>query len=615
MIDIIQVDIGMDDEVTHQELFKNTLSNASGDADESFCDLCRSVGQWKSVEGYCKICEECYCADCLKVHRRQRITKGHVILDKKQIPRGVASTSNQDSCVEVCKIHHPEIIRFYCKTHDEPGCGDCMTLNHATCKKDRVQDISNGFQATKEFQLFNQKLQECHMQLETLKDKLEDNLKNIDKTYNNILKKISTVRQQLNEYLDQVEKQISDEAAKNKTEDETEVNKFIAENDSMKTEIEDVMQKIQSDSDVNVNSIFIITKQASQRLVEMECDINKIKQAQHPTRYEFLTSVEIENMVSTKPQLGILSRQVQHTENTRKNSRENTRETREPMTTRSSAVDMMATYRGTLNVKTEVGQRHWWIGDCTLLGSNRMVAIDKNNNTINLIDANNSKVLSSFVSSCSPSKLTRCGIKDQFAVTFPDARKVQYFKVKTTTIVKQQDLKLNDAGYGIAYKDGKFAVSYVNPGRIEIIEAGGQYKLLHTILPKQDDADLLHEPFFIAFGHENDTVIISDSWTNQASVVSFTGQLLHTYTHYALKRPRGIAIRSDGVMFVCSWECNSVLSVSPDFQTTRIIINDVMNPQGIAYCDINNRVYISTTLVGRGDINNKITVYDLNTYT
>lgn len=203
--------------------------------------------------------------------------QGHTILDRNKMPKIQGSMTNLDLCVEVCTKHYPEVVRFFCKAHNEAGCVDCITLNHTSCKIDRMQNISVGFDGTNDFKMIKESLNKLHAELEVMKDALDDNLKDLDTTYNTIDHQITSFCKHINDYLDQ--KLITDETAKLKKRQEAEMKQLIAENELMKFEIEDILQRTENDTNSNMNSIFVIVKQAEHRWVTIERDINKMKKS------------------------------------------------------------------------------------------------------------------------------------------------------------------------------------------------------------------------------------------------------------------------------------------------------------------------------------------------
>jgi hypothetical protein len=44
-----------------------------------------------------------------------------------------------------CKKHDDEIIKFYCRSHNVVGCGDCIVLEHTSCKPEYIKDLAKTF--------------------------------------------------------------------------------------------------------------------------------------------------------------------------------------------------------------------------------------------------------------------------------------------------------------------------------------------------------------------------------------------------------------------------------------------------------------------------------------
>lgn len=565
----------------------DSFNKTSGD-DELFCDPCLYGNKRVEVKGYCPICRENLCKTCLDVHRNQKITMSHVIVNESKIPKQQELTSTQLICVQVCKTHSPEIVRFYCKTHDVTGCGDCMTLNHAKCIREKVQDISEDFQATEEFRQIQQKLKQLHKNLEIMKDLLRSNLKSLDTAYSDILDRIAFIRKEINDHLDQMQKDITDEVAEMKRKDETQIQARLKENEAMQSKLENIQEQIQSGIDCNVNTVFVVTKQGKEMLNPMEDEFNKMKhqseQQQQQQQYEILPSTEIDCLLAGKIPFGKLSRQ--------------------------SAVANTLIPRGTLNIKSNTDTDDCLISDCSLLDVNKMIVTDASNRQVKLVDIRNNTVLTSYSTSSEPSNIAVIG-DNSVAITLPEKKRIELLEV-TSTITKKLDIELTSVCFGIAYKDNMFAVSYLSSGIVEILSLKGE--LRHTIQPKLENASVLYKPFYVTFGGGNKTIIVSDSITNVVCEVAFDGQVLKSYTHDLLNQPRGFLLTTDGFLFVCSSGNGCIHVVSPDFKRSKLIMltddKYEVHPVSITHDKRNHRAYISYSGIDGGEMANTIQVYE-----
>ncbi|KAL4237853.1 hypothetical protein ACF0H5_002565 [Mactra antiquata] len=547
--------------------------NASGDADEVFCDPCKNKPQWIAVMGYCIVCKEYLCYNCLEVHRNQRITKGHHILDKDEMPKGHASSSNQVPCAEICEEHTPELVRYYCVDHAVTGCGDCMTLSHASCQKKRVQDIATGFTTSAEFNQLLPKFVQFLEDLESMKDTLDNKLGNIGTRYSALMQTIADFRQGVNDHLDQIQTQLEDEVTSLRDTQEQELNRLIASNESMMRKIKTTLQKIEVfSSDVNENSTFVVSKQAKREMTRMENELKSIEVMQEQQQYEFCPSPQVADLVRVCISFGKLLK--------------------------LPGLQSTVLYRRSFTVKTESGRSDCKINDCVLLTPGRMVATDGNNKTVKLLDMKNKRVLSAHGVNGEPYGITKTDT-DQVAVILPAEKNIEVLKVKHE-FSSIRTIKVKRDCCGISYKDNKFAVSYSFPGGVEILDTRGN--ILHTIEPMEGTEPMLQAPTFISFGTEDNTVLLSDNYTNKVSVVSFEGKVLRSCN---LNCPRGIAMTQDGVVFVCCWADGCINVVTPDLKIKKIIIKEqndqykhVKMPHTIAYCGVYHKLYVTNSMMG-----------------
>ena len=51
------------------------------------CDVCSEDGQNYEADGFCVDCGEYLCKDCVKGHKKNRLSRDHTVQDKTQMPR------------------------------------------------------------------------------------------------------------------------------------------------------------------------------------------------------------------------------------------------------------------------------------------------------------------------------------------------------------------------------------------------------------------------------------------------------------------------------------------------------------------------------------------------
>ncbi|KAK3580236.1 hypothetical protein CHS0354_012763 [Potamilus streckersoni] len=101
---------------------------------DRMCDACNLEGVSVPAGGFCVVCKEVMCADCLKFHRKQKMLKDHAILALDELacnPENVLKLAEGFTCSE----HHGEDIKYYCEDHKVPCCGTCFFQDHKICFK------------------------------------------------------------------------------------------------------------------------------------------------------------------------------------------------------------------------------------------------------------------------------------------------------------------------------------------------------------------------------------------------------------------------------------------------------------------------------------------------
>ena len=79
----------------------------------------------------CLTCSDYLCKGCLKIHRKQRLTRNHVVKTLEEIKQsdkktGVQSLHKRQHCQE----HEDELLKLYCKTCKKVICRDCALVTH-----------------------------------------------------------------------------------------------------------------------------------------------------------------------------------------------------------------------------------------------------------------------------------------------------------------------------------------------------------------------------------------------------------------------------------------------------------------------------------------------------
>ncbi|KAK3604074.1 hypothetical protein CHS0354_014380 [Potamilus streckersoni] len=178
---------------------------------DRLCDACNTEGAATLAEGFCLLCKEAMCGDCLKVHRKLKISKDHTIISVEEL------TSNPENLMTLaegftCSEHHGEDIKYYCKDHKVPCCGSCFFQGHKTCSK--VIDLKEELPAllcdSKPDEIIAD-MKKIEIHLKTFIDINDSSLNSLEQQVNRMTEQIRELRKKINSALDKLEKQVKTE--------------------------------------------------------------------------------------------------------------------------------------------------------------------------------------------------------------------------------------------------------------------------------------------------------------------------------------------------------------------------------------------------------------------
>lgn len=538
---------------------ENAIAVSSTDDDEISCQPCASDGEWLMAAGYCTNCNEHLCRNCLKTHQKLAVSRKHVVLAGNNMPRKKESTGS-DLYTELCRIHHGETVKFYCIKHNQVGCSECMVLIHTSCKNQIIKDVSKKFATGESLKRVKQTLKDFKTDIEKLKETLIASTETVDEAYSKLEQQIKFFREDINRYLDNMEEDIMEEAKRIKAEQEKNLTELKEGHEALRKRIEDISERIESNSD-QVNSLFVVAKYAEEEFADIRDKINKLKEIKLPKQSKF----------NKAEKMKLLDSVIIPPEGNDPNSMEELQ------------------YLEKICIKSKRNKTDCDITDCLVIDEERLAITDWASSTVKLIHMNDNSHNACCSLNHSPWSLTAVHA-NQIATTIPDEQRIQLISINKN-LSKNGGVKVNGACRGISYKDGKFAVSYVQPVKIEILNTKGM--LLHTLSGPTRNLDLFQNPLYIKFGMEHNVVFVSDFEGHKITKLNFSGQIVSLYSSSMLKHPQGLVITEDNKILVCSKGTDSLHEIEDNLQTAKVITdNNMVRPYTISYSGTNSKIYI-----------------------
>ncbi|XP_060557073.1 uncharacterized protein LOC132717599 [Ruditapes philippinarum] len=118
-----------------------TESKGSEDVFEMYCEACHREGQHEIACAFCSACVTYFCTTCLKYHGK--FYPVHKPLEGENMP--------QDICMETCKTHTKEILKYFCTTCNKFVCCICKPeLHKETCNMKYLPDYVTNTKVAEE---------------------------------------------------------------------------------------------------------------------------------------------------------------------------------------------------------------------------------------------------------------------------------------------------------------------------------------------------------------------------------------------------------------------------------------------------------------------------------
>ncbi|XP_052816294.1 uncharacterized protein LOC128242906 isoform X2 [Mya arenaria] len=401
------------------------LDKGSTDA-TVYCQPCGEGGKRAVAQGFCQTCEEYMCAPCVEYHKRLKMSRNHILLSKDRMPSFYPTTKKSAIAeTDYCNHHPKEMIKFYCPTHGDLGCGDCVVLDHRSCKVDYIADVAKEFVIGNEFR----ELEPSIKQAEDLLSGLVSNVKEIFGEVENQSKveidKLRKFRAEINTYLDRREKELLDNIEKVKTEDENALTALKTDCELMKTRLEAIKTELTS-GDVSVNQRYVTARRGMKELRGINDNMEKMTDRMNARKYQFTKDADTERLLGSKMGLGTLDVAGEFRKNI-------------PVPDLSTV-----TWKNEadINVRTPQDQGTCVITALTLLSPGLFLLTDHDNSCAKLVDATTRTVTSRLELPGVPWDV--CALPgDQAAVTLPVKSMIELLSTKEGQLSRGKEIKVS----------------------------------------------------------------------------------------------------------------------------------------------------------------------------
>ncbi|XP_060576981.1 uncharacterized protein LOC132734294 [Ruditapes philippinarum] len=537
------------------------------------CQPCKGDGDTVQAEGYCENCNEFICSSCIKAHRKLAGTKNHVIKSKDEMPT-VLSTQSAP-CTELCDVHMNEIVKFYCQDHDSVGCGDCMVLEHTSCKVQLVSDVSCNYDNGDDLVRIKHRIKHLQKNLDSCKQELKSSLITADEIKITILKEIKTFRKEMDNYLDRVEKDLIQEVEKISASDiakqQTIQGRCVALND----EIEQFKRKKEQFAD-NINNLFVTSKQILKKLQRCNEINEEISSKSQITTLKFAPSKELKDLKMQNMCLGNLDRQVKKFSGR----------------CRKSIVDRKTHFVKKIDIKTISGKKTKSENDCFITGmaiisEAEILLADSKNGSLKVLNHKEGKITSTLKLANWPADVTTIN-SSSAATTLPVKGKIMFINTQNGLSISHS-LQVREGCCGIDHHNGIMALTFSKPAAVQVLDMEGH--ILHQV----SDTSILGCPRCVSLSNNNESMYVSDWENNAVHQFTLTGHLKTTIKSKEMKYPYGLTVANCGNVVVCDADISDKIGVvvSGKSELLPLCVQNVLDPFSLLICEDQGKLFIS----------------------
>ncbi|XP_060597537.1 uncharacterized protein LOC132751390 isoform X2 [Ruditapes philippinarum] len=551
--------------------FSSSTTMASDEDLQIYCQPCDEEGPRLPAHGYCTDCKEHLCKNCFTAHKVSRASKHHILQDATNMPKVLQQpstsihTGQSDVLTTPCLKHSKEMIKFYCNDHTKLLCSVCVTLEHQTtsCKVDYIPDISGDIIDSKEYQVI---LNAVNTTCDKFQQKVEDVKKMTYKSNSSLkdaLAEIKKFRQEINQRLDELERQAEDAAKVI----EQENNKHLK---AVETTCEDITKSLKASSDKikQLNT----SKQADELFMELKLAEKTMKDIEKKAiefssynikEHNFKANVAILSNLKAEKSFGTLTQRTLNKEAL-------------PIQIQSR----QSSHEGEICVKTSQDNKKCWITGMSLLTPDLLIITDIDNKAVKMVDTSSQSVFHQLQLDDWPWDITTVTSAD-LAVTIN--QKIQFISISSNKLIKKHTVKVDGDCYGISCYQGKFVVSFAEPAKLQILDLNG------TIQTTIDGNNIFKHPWYITCNRSS--VYVSDKDMKTVTRLNWQGDVLGSYS--GMSGPRGMSLSDDGTVFVCDTERNVIEEISGDCSTGNVVLKNLKSPYAVCWCGETKKLYFS----------------------
>jgi predicted DNA-binding protein (UPF0251 family) len=165
--------------------------------------------------------------------------------------------------------HDDEIIKFYCRSHDVVGCGDCIVLEHTSCKPEYIKDLAKTFKDGDVYKSIVKRVEDLLKKKSENEQEIVKSKDEIEKMDEMALKEIRKFRKEINICLDEAEANLLSEMKKIRKENTGRRERIEKDLQAITSELQTMTQMLNAQLH-HGHALFIKAVNCKSKLADME---------------------------------------------------------------------------------------------------------------------------------------------------------------------------------------------------------------------------------------------------------------------------------------------------------------------------------------------------------
>ncbi|XP_052816144.1 uncharacterized protein LOC128242831 [Mya arenaria] len=551
--------------------------NKGSDDTTVYCQPCEEEGKRSVAQGFCQTCQEYMCDPCIKAHKKFKVSRNHIMLSKDMMPSFYPSTKQSDIGVtEYCKTHPNEMIKFYCPTISDLGCGDCVVIGHRSCKVDYIADVSKDFTNGREFRELEPSIKREEDLISGCISKVMKLFEEVEQQSKYVIDRLRKFRAEINTYLDRREKELLGNIQKVKTDDESVLTELKTDCELAKNGLVTTRTELTS-GDVPDNQRYVTARRAQKELREIHDKMEKMAGRMKVRRCRFFKDADTEGLLESKMGIGtlavagefVLRLYIQIC----------------PWVPVPGLSTVTWKKEADINVRMTQDKETCWISSSALISPGLFLLADCNNNCVKMVDLSSRTVTARLQLPGQPWDV--CVLADdQAAVTFTINSMIQLLSTKGGQLSRGKEIKVSPECRGITSYNNRLYVLYKSNPRIEVMTLDGH--IISTFQTDDKKRQLFQAPYYLTVSASTPpTLYVSDFSANTVLQLSLDGEVLREYRDEQFTCPRSVVEVGPGQMLVCGMDSNNVmLLMETDGKMTEILgeKDGLAVPNSVTFC-------------------------------